>query len=362
MQLTERYNGILSQSEQDPQLTEALLPIRYEPDSHSANLLELDNGDLLCVWFSGSGEGNPDTNVLLSRLPAGGERWEEPIEVAADPERSEQNPLVFQAPDNKVWLLHTSNEPHNQQTSKIVGRISDDRGYTWGEPFVLHEGPGMFLRQPILAMSNGEWLLPCYYCKPGGHYSVVLISSDQGETWSEYEVQGSLHRVQMSVVELDGGTLFAVFRSRHADRIYGSVSKDFGKTWSEPAKTSLPNNNSSIQLAKLANGHLAIIYNDSTMERDQYRWIERNGEWRKKTLRTPLTVAISEDGGKTWPHVKNVQISDLEHKEKQTGYSYPSIMGTKDGSIHAAYSYLRKAIKYVRFTEEWVKENGRTPV
>ncbi|MET3848114.1 sialidase family protein [Paenibacillus sp. OAE614] len=360
MNATERFNGMLTPSAQDPQITEAFLPIRYEPDSHSANLLELDNGgDLLCVWFSGSGEGNPDTNVLLSRLPAGGNRWEEPIEVASDPERSEQNPLVFQAPDGRIWLMHTSTEPHNQRTSRVVVRISDDRGYTWGNPYILHEGPGLFLRHPILAMSNGEWLLPCYYCKAGGHYSVVLISSDQGATWQEYEIDGSLHRVQMSVVERLDGTLFAVYRSREADRIYSTVSSDFGRTWSPAARTTLPNNNSSVQMTKLSNGHLALIFNDSTMERDQCRFVQSKGEWRKKPLRTPLTVAVSEDGGATWPHVKNIQVSDLEYRESQIGYSYPSIIQTKDGSIHAAYSYLRKAIKYVRFTEDWVKENGR---
>lgn len=361
MQLIDRYNGMMGISERDPQLTEALLPIKYEPDSHSANLLELDNGDVLCIWFSGSGEGNPDTNVLLSRLPAGANKWEEPIEVAADPERSEQNPLVFQAPDGKLWLLHTSNEPHNQKTARIVCRISEDRGYTWSEPTIFHDGPGLFLRHPILAMSNGDWLLPCYYCQERGHYSVVLISSDQGATWTEHLVEGGTHRVQMSVVERTDGSLFAVFRSRQADRIYYSISRDFGRTWTIPARTTLPNNDSSVQLTQLANGHLAVIFNDSTMERDQYRWVTRKGQLRRKPLRTPLTVAISEDGGVTWPHVRNVQVSDLEYKDSLVGYSYPSIMQTKDGAIHIAYSYLRKAIKHVRFTEDWVLENRRMP-
>lgn len=358
----ERFDGILRPSEHDPQLTEAFLPILYEPDSHAANLLLLDNGDLLCTWFSGSGEGNPDTNVLMARLPAGGDRWTKPVELSSDPERSEQNPVLFQAPNGDVWLLHTSNEPHNQRTARIVYRVSRDRGRTWGEPAVLHDGPGLFLRQPLVVTSAGEWLMPCYYCKSGGHYSVVLISGDEGRTWTEYEVPGSLHRVQMSVVDRGDGTLFAMYRSRHADRIYSSVSADGGRTWSEPAKTALPNNNSSIQLARLPSGNLALIYNDATLERDQYRWIEKDGNFRKKPLRTPLTVALSEDGGATWPHMKNVQIADLEHREKQTGYSYPSITASPDGTIHAAYSYLRKAIKYVRFDEEWVKRDGRTPV
>ncbi|UJF35619.1 sialidase family protein [Paenibacillus hexagrammi] len=351
-----RFNGVVSPSEKDALLQEAYLPAFHPNDNHAANLLELDNGDLLCVWFSGSGEGNPDTNVVMSRLPAGSSQWSEPIQLSGDPERSEQNPVLFQADNGSLWLFHTSNEPHNQRTSKIVYRVSEDQGITWGAAEVLSGGPGIFLRHPPLVLQNGDWLLPAYYCKLEGHYSVVLISSNQGATWHEYEVPGSTHRVQMNVVELQDGTLYAMFRSRQADRIYTSISHDNGKSWSVPAKSDLPNNNSSMQLITLQNGHLALIYNNSTMERDQFRWVQRKGEFRKKPLRTPLTVSISEDQGKTWPHFRNVQMADLEYKDSEIGYSYPSIIAARDGSIHLAFSYLRKGIKYVRLPEQWIKE------
>ncbi|MBD0378630.1 sialidase family protein [Paenibacillus sedimenti] len=351
-----RFNGVVSRVGTDTQIQEAYLPAYHPNDNHAANLLELDNGDLLCVWFSGSGEGNPDTNVVMSRLPAGASQWSSPVKLSDDLERSEQNPVLFQAPNGNLWLFHTSNEPHNQKTSRIVYRISEDRGVTWRAAEVLSDGPGIFLRHPPLVLKNGDWLLPAYYCRLEGHFSVVLISPDRGETWKEYEVPGSIHRVQMNVVELDDGTLFAMFRSRQADRIYTSVSQDHGKTWSVPAKSDLPNNNSSTQLVKLQNGHLALIYNNSTMERDQFRWVQRKGEFRKKPLRTPLTVSISEDEGKTWPYFRNVQMADLEYKDTEVGYSYPSIITTRDGSIHLAFSYLRKGIKYVRLPVQWLRE------
>ncbi|MDD9269185.1 exo-alpha-sialidase [Paenibacillus sp. GCM10023248] len=350
-----RFNGAVLEGTADTTMQEAYIPAFHPNDNHAANLLELDNGDLLCVWFSGSGEGNPDTNIVMSRLAAGSQQWSEPIQLSADPERSEQNPVLFQAPDGKLWLLHTSNEPHNQKTSRIVYRLSEDRGETWGETTTLADGLGIFLRHPPVVLNNGDWLLPAYYCKLEGHYSVVLISSDEGRTWTEYEVPGSTHRVQMNVVQLDDGTLYAMFRSRQADRIYTSVSQD-GKNWTVPVKSELPNNNSSTQLVKLHNGNLAVIYNNSTMERDQFRWVQRKGEFRKKPLRTPLTLSISEDNGKTWPYFRNVQMADLEYKESEIGYSYPSIIATRDQQIHLAFSYLRKGIKYVRVPSNWVQE------
>ena len=50
---------------------EALIPNAPYNSCHAADLLELQNGDLLCVWFAGSDEGNADISIVGSRLPAG---------------------------------------------------------------------------------------------------------------------------------------------------------------------------------------------------------------------------------------------------------------------------------------------------
>lgn len=160
-----RFNGAVLEGGADSTIQEAYLPVFHTNDNHAANLLELDNGDLLCVWFSGSGEGNPDTNIVMSRLAAGSKQWLAPVKLSEDLERSEQNPVLFQAPNGKLWLFHTSNEPHNQKTSRIVYRISEDRGETWSAAEVLSDGLGIFLRHPPLALKNGDWLLPAYYCR-----------------------------------------------------------------------------------------------------------------------------------------------------------------------------------------------------
>src|SRR5689334_3567898 len=76
----------------DPSRLEAYLPSPCV-QNHAANIMPLPDGDLACVWFGGTQEGIPDISVYFSRLPAGQDRWTEPVQLSNDPTRSEQNPI-----------------------------------------------------------------------------------------------------------------------------------------------------------------------------------------------------------------------------------------------------------------------------
>jgi hypothetical protein len=54
---------------------ESYLPILY-PSSHAANLLELKNGDVLCVWFSGSWECSSEVGIVMSRRAKDERDWD----------------------------------------------------------------------------------------------------------------------------------------------------------------------------------------------------------------------------------------------------------------------------------------------
>ncbi|MEV0823169.1 sialidase family protein [Nonomuraea rubra] len=339
-----RFDGIVRPSAVLAGAREALLPVPHGPDNHAANLLRTLGGELLCTWFSGPQEGDPGTNVVVSRLT--GDRWEQPLLVAADPRRSEQNPVLFEDGDGLVWLLHTSMEPHDQTTAHVVARTSPDAGRTWSEPRVLFPEPGSFIRHPPAVLDDGTWVLPAYHCAATGDHSVVKTSADGGRTWTEHQVPGSADLVQMTIARRPDRRLLAMFRDRRAGRIHASTSSD-GRTWSAPERTELPNNDSSVQLTRLGDGRLALVYNDASLERDQFRWVTKNGERRRKALRTPLVVALSEDGGESWPHRRTVQESDSEYWQNELGYSYPSVIDGREGRLDVAFSYLRKTIKHL---------------
>ncbi|MCG5217933.1 sialidase family protein [Streptosporangium sp. KLBMP 9127] len=351
-----RFDGVVRPSASDGVLGEALLPVLHPGDSHAANLLELAGGDLLCTWFNGPDEGDRDTNVVLSRLDRGTGRWSTPMALSADPDRAEQNPVLAQRPDGTVWLFHPSNEPHDQTTARLVARTSADEGRTWDAPRVLADGPGVFVRNPPLDLDDGTWLLPGYRCRRGAEHSTVLVSEDGGDGWKEIDLPGTDHLVQLTAVRRDDGSLFAMFRSRAADRVHAAESVDGGRTWTPPVRTDLPNNNSAVQLTRLSGGSLALIYNHASLERGEFRWVGSGAGRRKKALRTPLTLALSDDGGRTWPFRRDVQTADDEYWGTEYGYSYPSVTQTRDGLLHIAYSYLRKTIKHVTVSEDWVRE------
>ena len=165
-------------------------------------------------------------------------------------------------------------------------------------------------------------------------------------------------RVHASIVELENGRLAAFMRSRAADNIYISRSEDFGDSWSVPVPTPLPNNNSSIGVVKLKSGRIAIVYNPTHApdpDPDGCAW---------PGLRCPVAVALSEDGGETWPMIRVMEPGEgyvgPENSTNNLTYEYPCIMQTRDGRIHIAYAYRsRRGVKWMSFTEEDVMGKKR---
>jgi predicted neuraminidase len=378
--------------------------------SHAANLLTLPNGHLGCVWFGGTQEGVPDISIWFSTLDAGAGRWSEPRQLSDDPARSEQNPILFTSPDGSLWLLYTAQKAGNQDTAEVRRRISTDSGETWGPVetlFPANETGGVFVRQVPVALPSGRLIIPVFRCitTPGEKWvgnsddSAVMISDDNGATWSEHVLEGSRGCVHMNIQPLADGTLLALFRSRWADWIYESRSSDDGSTWSEPVPTELPNNNSSIQFTALDDGRLALVYNHSQAQEGTERRLSlydeidddglaeeqgqlpepdlaitvpesEDGDARRAfwgTPRSPMTLAMSEDLGRSWPLRRDLDVGDgycLSNNSRDglnREYSYPSIHQGPGGSLEIAYTYFRQAIKWVRVQPDWARQGTGTP-
>ncbi|MGB9604773.1 MAG: sialidase family protein, partial [Bryobacteraceae bacterium] len=314
------------------------------PYKHPASITELDNGDLYLVYYGGAGEYATDTAVWGSRLPKGATEWEPPRIVAKDPFRSTGNPVIWQAPDGVVWLFYVVRFGRTWSDSRIQVKISRDGARTFSDPSLLTLEAGMMVRGRPIVLSDGDYLLPVY--RETGH-DTEFVGADSSSLFLRYDVgkrewrqsgriRSAYGNIQPAVEELAPRHLLAFCRRgggygpSSRGYIIRSESHDGGWTWSDGVETEFPNPNAAVDLIKLRSGRLLLIYNPSMSER------------------TPLTVALSEDQGRTFPYRKNLA-------EGRNSFAYPYAIQTHDGRVHVVYtSDGRQVINRAIFTEDWV--------
>lgn len=374
---------------------EALLPSPMV-QNHAAFLHLFEDGALACAWFGGTLEGKSDISIFASVLPKGASAWGAPQQLSFDPLHSEQNPVLFKAPDGRLWLFHTSQPSGNQDECRIrMAEIrrdgADSTKLAAEEGRYLDLPRGCFVRAPLVVRDDGAWLLPIFRCvqRPGQKWNgshdtaAVGVSEDGGKTWRLDELEQSTGCVHMSPALLHGDQFAAFFRRRQADFVYRTESVDGGRSWSVPQATDVPNNNSSIAVTRLRDGRLAMICNpvnaalspdrraslyDELGEDDGRPDADPQGGcvpvW--GVPRAPVTVCLSQDGGKTFPVRVLIEdgpgtcLSNDSTDGRNKEMSYPWLLEEPDGTMHLAYTYHRRAIKYVRLALGWDRAAGRS--
>ena len=385
-QIAARMDGILQTTA--PGRIEAFLPSPMV-QNHASFLHVLNDGSLVCAWFGGSLEGKSDISIFASVLAPGASSWGPANRLSFDPSHSEQNPVLFDAPDGRLLLFHTSQPSGNQDESRIrmaqVSRDKTDPGIlTAAEGAFLDLPRGCFVRAPLVVRDDGAWLLPIFRCvqRPGQKWNgshdhaAVGISQDQGRTWRLEPLASSTGCVHMSPVAIGGTQFAAFFRRRQADFVYRTVSEDGGRSWSHPEATDLPNNNSSIAAIVLGQNRVALICNPvnsaSSPDRRASLYDELGEDDARPDAdpssgvvpvwgvpRAPVAICLSTDGGRTFPKRLVIEdgpgtcLSNDSTDGRNEEMSYPWLMAGQDGSLHVAYTYHRRAIKYVRLAPGW---------
>ncbi len=353
--------------------------------NHASFLTELRDGSVVCAWFGGSLEGKSDISIRACMLRPGARAWGPVATLSFNPERSEQNPVIFEAPGGDLYLFHTVQPSGNQDACQVrMAPLRRDGDRLESGPGQLLDLPtGSFIRAPLQVLDDGAWLLPLFRCvsRPGqkwtGSHDVaaVALSSDRGESWEYREVGGSVGCVHMCPVALDE-RMVAFYRRRQADRVYRSESQDGGRTWSAPAPTDVPNNNSSIAAIRLRSGEIAMICNPVNAEMSSDRRTSLYDELGEDddrpdadsaggcvpvwgVPRAPVAVCLSDDGGQTFPERYLIEdgdgrcLSNNSLDGNNHELSYPWLLEASDGALHVSYTFHRRAIKHVRFAPGW---------
>jgi predicted neuraminidase len=313
------------------------------PYKHPATICELANGDLYVVYYGGLGEYEGDTAVYGMRKEKGATAWSAPQIIADTPFRSEGNGAAWQAPDGVVWLFYVTNYGPTWSDARVNFKISKDGAHTWSDPYLMSFERGTMCRSAPILLNDGDYLLPLYHetgedreGTSADTCSYFMRYHPKDHTWTETNrIFSKMGNLQAQPVQIDDDYLVAYMRrgGRFGPLpegvIYRAESRDGGRTWSAGSETEFPNPNSAVDFIKLKNGHLLLVYNDNN-----------EGE------RMPLTVAISTDNDRTYPHRRNIV-----NKPGDTA-AYPSAIQTQDGKIHIVYtSDERTVIQHAVFDE-----------
>ncbi len=312
-------------------------------------------GRIWACWVAG---GDSDKGLfVLSTSDDNGDSWSAPrlvIDPTDAPTGLRRRTLVgalWTDPLGRLWLFFDYSMGYFDGRAgdwATVCENPDDAQPVWSEPRRIWHGAT--LNKPTV-LRSGEWMLPIslwqrkvinpkelrnlYPELDADRKAHVFVSTDQGASWHHRGgiVFPDFSFDEHSIIERRDGSLWMLARTGKG--MYESVSRDSGKTWSEPT-FAYPHTVSRFFIRRLASGALLLV---------------RHGAIDVKLpKRTHLTAMVSDDDGKTWTGGLLLDGRD--------GVSYPDGFQAPDGSIFISYDRERareREVLMARFTEEEVR-------
>jgi predicted neuraminidase len=302
--------------------------------AHASTIVETPERTLLVAWFGGTSEGHKDVEIWLSRKPVG-RSWSPPVPLSDTPEMPVWNPVLFQD-GIRTWLCFKVGPSPREWVGGY--RISDDDGMTWSAAKYLPAGLTGPIRAKPIQLSDGTWLagtsVEAGYdgntppAAPYRSWSVwVERSTDRGITWTRHgpviDPTEPFGVIQPALWETLSGEVRMLMRStERIGRIMKASSNDRGVTWTPASPTDLPNPNAGIDVVRLKNGLLVLVYNHLTKGR------------------SAIHLAVSGDEGETWNN-------PVVLEDGQRELSYPAVIQAADGNVHITYTWNRTRIRHL---------------
>ena len=303
------------------------------PRNGEGAIVALPDGRLLLAWGRFAGPHDHSPAEILGRCSSdGGFTWGEAFLLQENLGRCNVMSASFLALRSGDLLFGFLVKGHKSGDCHFCVRCSADEGRTWSAPVVVTPEEGYFVvnNDRLLQAGTGRVVVPVCQClQPDYHaLSTSYASDDEGRTWHRYaefvDIPGRVGADEPGIVECADGSLWMYIRTDKR-RIYACRSIDGGETWTTPEATELVAPTSPCSAKRLpGSGDILLIYNDRQAVRDTAD--DRVFHWR-----TPLTAALSSDGGRTWHHHRLVEA------DRSRSYCYTSIEFYKDTTLLSYY-------------------------
>ena len=350
---------------------------------HAASVVELRDGRLRAVWFSGSREGAGDVVIKTSVMDAASLRWSEETTLF-DRKKIEQglwryvkklgNPVMARAPDGSLMLWMVNVSLGGWAGSSITWLRSTDEGITWTDPRRLVTSPFLNISTldkgaPIF-YQDGQIGLPVYH-EFVTKFAEILRINPQGQVLDKTRIPGSQTSLQPVVLVASPERAQVYMRSGNGTAVMASATADAGKTWLATHATTWPNPDSALAGVVTATGQQWLALNNKPKNRESLALLQTSiggsfggaSPWiveSSPTLTTHLSISdyerlLGDELMAQGTSQAQAQLYVASAKRQLCGadtclqeFSYPYLLQSRDGYLHLVYTWHRSRIKHVR--------------
>lgn len=288
-----------------------LAPSDNNPRNSEGDFITLNDGRIMFIYshYTGSSTSDHAPAYLAARYSDdGGRTWTSEDEVIIENEggmnvmsvsllRLQNGDIAFfylkkNSTEDCIPMMRISKD-EAKSWSDAIPCITDKKGY-----FVLNNDRVIQLQDGRLLMAvalhqipRGKWVnkadLYCYY------------SDDNGQTWqsgSQVPNNTDIVTQEPGLIEMKDGRVMMYIRASGGFQQL-SYSSNKGETWSHIETSNIPSPLSPATIERIPDtGDWLLVWNNNDGSNPEI-----------KNKRTPITVAISKDEGKTWKKIKNIQ-------------------------------------------------------
>jgi len=346
----------------------------YSRHNHCPALVACPNGDLLAIWYSCRNEPGRELGIAASRLRRGCDEWDEADPFWDAPARNDHASALFLHDNGTILHFNGLGAAGTWGALATIMRRSKDNGVTWSKARLIMPEHGLHHMpiESVFQTEKGHLIVPCDAVTGGSGGTAVLISRDNGNTWSDpgegrvaprfsEGARGAwIAGIHAGVVQLKDGGLLALGRGDTiAGRMPMSLSVDMGKTWTYRTSPFPPiGGGQRLVLTRLNEGPIFLASFASTMKFKDARGNSFSGTglfaalsydeaqtWDIRRLITPGGPARSVDGG------GNTGVFTLSETSAEPK-GYMSVHQTPDNIIH-----LISSKQYYAFNLAWLRQN-----
>ena len=351
---------------------------------HAASLVELRDGRLQAVWFSGSREGAGDVAIRSSVMDPSTLQWG-PETVLVGREQLQRalwryvkkigNPVIARAPDGslRLWMVNVS--LGGWAGSSISWSRSTDEGASWSQPRRLVTSPFLNISTLVkagpVAMANGDISLPVYHEFLTKFGEVLRLNAD-GQIVDKVRIANSQTSLQPVLLANGAERAQVYLRSGNARALMTSDTLDAGKSWSPTRASAWPNPDSALAGLVSRTGGQWLALNPAERNRDVLALLQAPAgvsfdgarRWTVESSVSPqiLIAADSFDrllsdeliargasAAQAQAYVASAMRQLCNSGSCAQEFSYPYLLQSRDGYIHLVYTWHRTRIKHVRF-------------